>query len=747
MSTASEHHALTQIAPRSPILGVPFDPHAAQGLDEYSSDLKGYLRTFYDSRWLIGGITLVITLAAMLYALTAKPVFEANLIIHVEEESSNASKNILSEASSLFEMKKTAIAEIELLRSRMVVSRALDNLQSYIDVQPKYFPIVGRWFANRNGNGPSNPGLFGYGGYVWGGEKVEVSLLEVPTAWEQREFTLITLDNKRFRFLGGDQSPIFEGKVGLRYRVPTPEGSIELKVEHVSAKPGAHFILKRMSRSSMTEAVQSALVITEQGKQSGIIEVKLQGANARLTYGVLSEIGREYMRQNLSRKTEEAEKSLAFLNRQLPVVKQQLEQAEDRYNEFRNLNGTVDLREEARLSLAQASAAQARRTDLMQRKTELLARFTENHPVVAAINRQRKEVDDDLAAIRTRIKNMPMLEQNESRLTRDIKVNTELYTSLLNTAQQLRLTSIGRVSNVRMVDAPVFPENPIKPKRALIVALAAVTGLFLGTIVAFTRKAIIGGIDDPQKIEHMLQARAVYATIPHSSNQDNLTRKKKKGYSALPLLATIMPEDTAVESLRSFRAALQFLMPHFRNNIVMFAGPTGGVGNSFIIANFAAVMAASGKRVLLVDTDLRNGQLYHHFGVGRKCGLSELILGKATVGEVIHYRVIDNLDFIGTGELPAHGSDLLLHPNFGNFLRQTSAHYDLVLLDSPPVLASAEALVIGAYAGSVFMIARSGRTNEREIDESIKRLHHTGVSLQGVLLNDMAPRLAESPRL
>jgi len=742
MTTPGEPHPLTPVVRTPPIVSVPFDPRAVGGAaEEPVFDLKGYLHTLYDNRWLIGGITAFITLVAVLYALVAMPVFEANLMIHVEEESPNASKNILSEASSLFETKKAAIAEMELLRSRMVVSRAVDNLQLYIEVQPKYFPIAGFWFANQNGNTLSEPGLFGYGGYVWGAEKAEVSVFEVPEAWLGREFTLTALGNNRYRFSGGGQRIVFDGNVGLRYRVPTPDGVIELKVDRMMANAGARFRLRRISRVAMIQAIQTALVITEQGKQSGVIEVKLQGENARRTHTLLSEIGREYMRQNLARKTEEAEKSLAFLNQQLPILKRQLEQAEDRYNQFRNEHGTVDLQEEARMSLAQAAAARARRIDLIQKKTELMARFTEDHPIVAAINRQRKEVEAEIEEVNARIKSLPVLEQDEARLTRDIKVNTDLYTALSNTAQQLRLISVGRVSNVRMVDAPVPPEKPLKPNRPLIVALAVVTGLFLGTLIAFARKAMMGGIDDPQKIERLLHARVVYATIPHSSNQDKLMRKAKGDGSALPLLARIIPEDAAVESLRSFRAALQFAMPHFRNNIVMFAGPTHGLGKSFVSANFAAVMAASGKRVLLIDADMRNGQLHRYFSVKRERGLSDAILGKKRVDEVIRHDVVENLDFVPTGELPPNRSEFLLHLNFGSLLEQVSTHYDLVLIDPPPLLAVADALIIGAHAGAVFIVARSGRTNESEINESIKRLNHAGISPQGVLFNDMAPRL------
>lgn len=741
MSAPADAHSLTQVAQHLPRLSVPFDPRQDGAPDDGGPDLKGYLHTLHDNRWLIGGITAAITLVALLYALLAKPVYEADLMIHVEEESPNASKNILSEASSLFETKKAAIAEMELLRSRMVVSRAVDNLQLYIQVEPIYFPVAGQWFANRSGDALSTPGLFGQGGWVWGGERADVSVFDVPDGWLNREFLVTALRDNRYRFSGGGKQLVFDGTVGQRYRVPTPEGLVEIKVDRLYARPGAQFRLKRMSRLGTVQAIQTALVITEQGKQSGIIEVKLQGDNAKRINNLLTEVGREYMRQNLARKTEEAEKSLSFLNQQLPILKRQLEQSEDRYNQFRNAHATVDLREEARMSLEQAAAARARRIELMQKKAELLARFTEDHPVMAALNRQRREVEQEIEQINARIKSLPVLEQDEARLTRDIKVNTDLYTALSNTAQQLRLISVGRVSNVRMIDAPIAPEKPIKPNRPLIVALAIITGVLLGTLIAFARKALRGGIDAPDKIERLLRARVVYASIPHSSHQARLNRKLRRDTGALPLLAQLMPEDPAIESLRGFRAALQFSMPHLKNNIVMLAGPTRALGKSFIAANFAAVMAASGKRVLLVDADLRHGHLHRYFCVGRERGLSRCIAGALSVEEIIHHDVLDKLDFIPTGELPANRAEFLLHLNFGSLLQTVSAQYDLVLLDAPPLLAVADALMIGAHAGAVFILARAGVTTESQINESIKRLNHAGMAPQGVLFNDMALRL------
>ena len=742
MDNLNPQHPVANVLYHPPTLNMQWDPRAPDiGADEGAVNLKTWFHTLYDSRWLIGMVTLVVTLLAVVYALVAKPVYEANLMIHVEEESPNASKNILSEASSLFETKKAAIAEMELLRSRMVISRAVDNLQLYVEVDPAYFPIGGSWIANQAHGDLSEPGIFGWGGYVWGGEKMEVGTFNVPEGLQNREFTVVALANQRYRFGGGGGAPAFEGAVGERYMVPSADGSVELKVDQMLAKPGARFRLRRMSRLGTIERIQNAMVISEQGKQSGVIEVKMQGESSKRINRLLSAIGREYMRQNLARKTEEAEKSLAFLNQQLPILKRQLEQSEEKYNQFRNNHGTIDLHEEARMSLQQAAAARTRRLELIQKKTELMSRFTEDHPIVQGVNGQRKQVDTEIDDVARRIRTLPVLEQEETRLTREIKVNTDLYTALSNTAQQLRLISVGRVSNVRLIDAPMAPERPVRPNRPVIIVLSMMIGLFLGVVLALVRKAMKGGIDEPGKIERLLRARVVYATIPHSANQDKLARKTRADGAMLPLLAQVMPEDPAIESLRSFRAAMQFSMPHFKSNIVMLAGPTRNLGKSFVSANFAAVMAASGKRVLLIDADLRNGHLHRYFGVSREQGLSQAISGAMPVDQAIHRGVLENLDFIPTGALPPNRSEFLLHLNFGGMLEAVAANYDLVLLDPPPILAVADALIIGAHAGAVFILTRAGVTTESEINESIKRLNHAGISPQGVLFNDMVLRL------
>jgi tyrosine-protein kinase Etk/Wzc len=423
----------------------------------------------------------------------------------------------------------------------------------------------------------------------------------------------------------------------------------------------------------------------------------------------------------------------------MPVLKQQLEQAEARLNQFRNQHGTVDLGEEARLALQRSAAAKLRRADLEQKRAELLNRFTVDHPSVIGINQQLREVNNEIRESNDQIRNLPMVEQDVLRLSREVKVNTDLYTALLNTAQQLRLVTLGKTSSVRLVDTAMVPEKPISPNRPKIIGLGVLLGLFCGVLTAFARKALQGAIDDPSEIEKMLGV-PVHVTIPHSKLQADLFEEVSAKSKRLPLLARSASGDVAIESLRNFRTALQFALEQARNNIVLIAGPTSGMGKTFVSVNLAALLAASGKRVLLIDADFRNGHLHRYFELGRQSGLSDYLGGAVRVEQMINRAVLENLDFIPTGSLPPNPAELLTKPAFASMLVQLSAQYDVVLIDATPILPVADTLIIGAQVGSIYIMARAGVTTPGEIYESISRLALAGLRPNGVIFNDLSLR-------
>jgi tyrosine-protein kinase Etk/Wzc len=701
-------------------------------------NLASYLDLLFDNRWLITTIALVVTMLGTAYAFIATPIYEANILVQVED-SASSSKNLLGDLSSVFDLKTAATAEMEILRSRFVLTRAVNNGMWYISAEPKYFPVFGRWIARHNTR-LSKPGLFGVGGYAWGAERIDVALFNVPASLENEIFVLTATGNNEFSLVLPDGDTEIKGHIGEKISRKTEYGQIELRVDALESQAGAQFKIVRLPMLETVEKLQSALTIAEKGKQSGIIGVSLEGPNPSKTTAMLNEIGREYIRQNVDRKSEEAEKSLAFLDKQLPQMKAGLEQAESRYNALRNSRGTVDLDEEAKSILQQSVLSQTKLLELKQKRDELLTRYQESNPLVVAVELQMRTLSAEIATVNRKIRTMPSIEQDVLRLTRDVKVNTDLYTSLLNSAQQLRLVKASKVGNARLLDVAERPLKPVRPKRAIAIALAVLVGLILGVVCAFVRKNLFGGIDNPHEIEQIL-GLTVSAAVPHSAKQDSLHAIMQGNPNKISVLAHDDPTDAAIESLRSFRTSLQFSMLGAKNNIVLVSGPTPGVGKSFVSVNFAAVLASTGKKILLVDADLRKGYLQKYFGLKRQNGLSELIVGQRSIEDSIHKNVVEKLDFISTGVLPPRPAELLAHENFSAFLSAVAARYDIVIIDTAPVLAVADALVVAPQVGTIFNIARGGITTMGEIEETVKRFKYAGTAVTGIVFNDLKTRI------
>ncbi|MFC5520232.1 polysaccharide biosynthesis tyrosine autokinase [Polaromonas jejuensis] len=697
-------------------------------------NLLELLDVVLDSRWLIAGVTAVALALGVAYALLSTPIYEANTLIQVEDSKAGGMGGMLGDMGSMFDIKSPATAEIEILRSRLVVGQAVANLQLDMEVKPKYLPLVGRWLASR-ATEPSSPGFLGMGGYVSGTEALQVAYLKVPPALEGKRYT-VALTAQGFELRSPEGDSLGKGSLGQPLRFQHEGQSGELLVASALGKPGAEFYLTRFSRLGVTEMLQKDMNIAEQGKQSGVISTSLQGADPARIAKVLNEVGTLYVRQNVERKAAEAEKSINFLDTQLPQLRKELEASENKFNQFRNQNGTFDLGTEAKVILDQGIKLQTSLIELQQKRKELEARFTAQHPSIQTIDAQINSINRELGAMSGKVKTFPNVEQDLLRLTRDVKVNNELYTNLLNSFQQLRLVKEGKVGNVRIVDVAAVPERPVKPQSAQVVALAAVLGLLAGLALAFLRNSLRPGIKDPTDIEQHAGLH-VFATVPHSDAQVRQAKAIKVKTPGTHVLAVIDPQDPVVESLRSLRTALQFAMLEASNNIVLITGPTPGIGKSFTSVNFAAVLGAANKKILLIDADLRKGHLNQYFGQGRERGLSEVVSGSVPLADALRHNVAPNVDFLATGTLPPNPAELLMTPATQALLKQLAGQYDLVIIDTPPVLAASDTAILAPLAGAVFMVARAEVTSLGELQESAKRLSHSGVQTRGVIFNDL----------
>jgi tyrosine-protein kinase Etk/Wzc len=701
-------------------------------LEEDGVDLVEYWDIIVDNRWIVAGITALALVIGIGYAVLARPIYESNLLIQVED-SAGSTKNLFGDAANLFDIKTPAAGEMEILRSRMVIGRAVDATKIYIEARPRYIPIVGSWLARRS-SGLSNPGFLGLTGYVSGKEKISVTQFDVPASMEGTEFRLTAAGNGNFALSHPDLPNDLSGKVGAPLVATTPSGTISLLVSALDAKSGGQFDLVRHSDLAAVESLQARLKLAEKGRQSGVIEATMQSADPRLLTTILNEIGRQYVHQNVERKAAEAEKMLAFLDLQMPQFKKQLDQSEAAYSRYRNEKGTISLDEEAKAVLGQQVDLQSKLMDAKLKRMEMVARFTAAHPAVKTLDEQIASWTREIDRLNARVRTMPAVQENAVRLQRDVMVNNDAYQNLRNNAIQLQLMREGKVGNVRLIDEAAFPEGPVKPKRTLVVAIAAALGLLFGLVVAFTRNAFFRGIRGPQEIEAHT-GLSVYSTIPLSPAQEEFARNAAARRPGVHLLASQVPSDPAVESLRSLRTALQFAMLDAQNNRVLVTGATPGVGKSFVSSNFAVILATAGKRVLLIDADLRKGHLNHYFGVAREQGLSDVIAGSLTTSEAIRREVLPNLDLLTTGVLPPNPAELMMSAAFAHVLEGLSREYDVVLLDTPPVLVAADTVGIAPQAATVLLVARAGVTQIGELQESAKRLSHAGRTASGVLFN------------
>lgn len=674
--------------------------------------LLGYL---IDGRWWIATITALFMVLGVAYALLATPIYKANALLQVEKKTSGTA--LLGEmADVLGGDQPDAAAEIELLTSRMVLGHTVQELRLDTVVTPDFIPLVGRGLSRLMGQPYPKLAVSRF--------EVAPELLGIPmslTLTGEQQFTLEV------------EGQVMEGKVGSLLE----QDGITLLLSDVAANEGQTFTLVKQPVLDVISGLQRAIKASEKGKSTGIISLELEGDDKGRIRAVLDNISKNYLQQNVLRKTEEAQKSLDFLNSHLPQVKEELNRSEEQLNAYRQQNDSVDLSLEAKAALDTMVELEKQLNELTFREAELQQLYTRQHPAYIALMDKRQTLINTKNEISKSIKRLPKTQQEILRLTRDVQVGQEIFVQLLNKQQELNIMKAGTIGNVRIIDEAAVETRAVKPKKPLIVVLATLLGGMLSIGLILVRAAFHRGVEGPEQLEEI--GLSVYATVPLSLEQTKLEqlREKKRPTPNLAdrLLAARNPADLAVESLRSLRTSLHFAMMEAKNNIVMISGPGPLLGKSFISTNFAAVLAMNDKRVLVIDADMRKGYMHKTLGGKQTAGLSAYLAGQSTMEEVVIQTELQGLDYIGRGAVPPNPAELLMHPRLEALLKWASENYDYVLVDTPPILAVTDPAIVGQHAGTSLLIARFDKTAVKEMEVAVRRFEQNGVNIKGVLLN------------
>jgi len=644
--------------------------------------------------------------------------------LQVEEKSQGISG--LAELSDILQEDSPVTAEFEILRSRMVLGNVVSNLKLDIVSKPKHFPIAGLFLSQNL-------------------ERIKVENFEIPGYLQNEPFKLVAGENNDFTLFTPGETIQQKAEIGKPISVSLSDGNfIRLFVSELNGKPGANFEIIKKDRLTAINNLKQNLKIVEQGERSGVLRIILQGDSRVKVTTILNEIANIYLRQSVERKSAEAEKTLVFLEKQLPLLKDKMENAEAALNSYRLQKGSVDLSMETQSTLEKIVSVDALLTQLRSDREVLIRQFTPEHPRIASIDAQILNLNKEIRKVDSKIKGLPGTQQEILRLTRDLEVSSSLYTSLMNSAQELKIVKAGAVGNVRIVDYAMTPDLPVKPNKGFVLSLVSVLGVVLGIGISLIRKNMHGAIDDPDIIENKL-GLPVYASIPYSRKQKKLdysiqhTKTKNNLQKSLKMriLASVDTDDLAIESLRSLRTSIYLTNQDTKNNMLLMSSPAPEAGKSFLCINLAAILADTGKRTLLIDADLRKGRIHEILGIQRSMGLTDLIAGDLDFKETIHKTDINNLFVLTVGSKVINPSELLMQNKFENILEKLSPNFDQIIIDSAPVLAVTDATIIGRLAGLTLLVVKDSQCSLREIEEAVKHLKHANVNLRGVVYNGM----------
>ncbi|MDN8285906.1 polysaccharide biosynthesis tyrosine autokinase [Acinetobacter baumannii] len=697
---------------------------------EDTIDLKELFFSLIAQWKLIALCVILSVVCALLYLRVTPDTYSVDALVQVED-SKGASAALLGDLSQMIEQKSPAQAEIEILKSRLVLGSVIKDLHLNIQVSSTENTLTHRLLSDTDYKTEyTTKSVI----FKDGLKSFDIRQFEIPTYYLDKNL-LLDFDKQSLRLTNPDtEEVILTVPLNQVNQVTGPHGVWKVAI-FTKDQFDATYNIKSLSLPIAVNAISANYAVAERGKLTGVLGLSYQGQDKEHITKVLNAILATYSAQNIERRSAESAQTLKFLDEQLPDLKKQLDDAERQFNKFRQQYNTVDVTKESELYLTQSITLETKKAELEQKQAEMAAKYTAEHPAMREINGQLTAINKQIGELNSTLKQLPDVQRQYLQLYREVEVKTQLYTALLNSYQQLRIAKAGEIGNVRIVDTAVEPVEPIKPKKLLVLILSVFVGGFLGALIALLRNMLRTGIKDSGQIENELDL-PVYATVPRSPIQESRIKilKKKK---SIPILAVKNSDDIAIESLRSIRTAIHFALANAKNNIIMIAGPSPEVGKSFISTNLATIFAQGDKRVLLIDADMRRGYMHKYFDVDVKPGLSELLSGQVDLQKVLHKTQVANLDVITRGKSPTNPSEILSSNQFKELLEQLQSQYDHIIIDTPPVLAVTDGIIISQYTGVNLIVARYAKSQMKELELTVNRFEQAGVKVNGFILNDI----------
>lgn len=701
------------------------DKYGAATPHDNEIDLIQLLAEMFDHRVMIACITLLFTVCAGIYAYSITPIYQADALVQIEAKQDNSLLKSLSQFGT--DLSPDVAPELLLLKSRMILGETVDKLGLTYSVKRRVLPVIGPLLERGHKAG-----------------ELTIGALTIPPLEDKPQELLLTVKEQGRYHLEGKTLEA-DGVVG---NMLVKDG-VTLLVTSLSAAPGTQFSLKTVTKLEAINALQRRLIVSESAKQSGMIALTLTGEEPDKIAAVLNTIAENYLSQNIARQEAKDTRSLTFLQDQLPKISRELDQAEARLNAYREQRDSVDLSLEAKTVLDQVVNVENQLNELTFREAEVSQLFKKDHPTYRALREKKQTLEQERTRLNNRVSAMPSTQQEILRLSRDVESGRTIYLQLLTRQQELNISRSSAIGNVRIIDPAVTQPVPVKPRKVIIIMLGMLVGLMLSAGTVLVRSAFKRGITSSEPLE--AQGMPLLATLPRSVwlwKKTHLRRRTlfashwKHRTSNIPFLPVDRPADMFVEAVRGLRTSLHFTMMDAANRVVVISGPSQDCGKTLVSTSLASIAAQAGQRVLFIDADMRKGYVHNIFKLNNHHGLSSVLGGSVEWQDAIQRFEKGGFDVLTCGPQPSHPVELLMKERFQTVMTRIDKEYDIVIVDTPPVLAVTDALLVARAAATTLLVARFGKTSIKEIENCLKRLQQMGVQVEGAILNDIVKSAA-----
>ena len=721
--------------------------------DEPQISLKDYYRILYRGRWIILVSFLVVMVATIYFTFTAVKIYEANVKIIVE--SKGTMERALFDMTSFGNQTTLISNQVEILQSRYLA----ENVVRYLEASPARDSIM---IFQPNDDGE----LLSFrvqAGWIMGNlavnPKKDTDVIEIVFS-ANSPFEAKTICNaiaERYLELNSDYNKSEFTTLRKFLEHQREQKGEELRISEEALK-NFRQLKKLVALDESTSELVTRLAEAESKMEAAQVEL-----NATLEAKKSIEAQLEERKKSFSEETATVSSSL-FLGLQEEYARLVAEKlkyetliSQDRVDPS-NFNAEVLAMEEKIKAIQKKLREEANKianssmiSDPLKLSQDLVTKLLEKDTEIKVLTSQLKTLRQIVENYNNQIGILPDNALQLARLERSVKVDQVTYMMINEKLEETRISEAGQKENIRILDYANRPISPVKPKKKLNLLLGLIIGLGLGVGITFLMEYMDNTIKLPNELEKL--GYSVLATIPIISTDE--VEKKIKEKELLPLngendidliegrkietrlITHFDPKSPISEAYRTLRTNFQFSRPDskLKSLLVTSSGPKEG--KSTTVANLAITIAQMGHKTVLVDTDLRRPVMHHIFNLKKENGVTDYLVNKTQLNELVKPTIIDNLYLVSSGTLPPNPAELLTSDSMKEMISELKENFDLVLFDSPPVIAVTDAQILSTEVDGTILVVKSEQTNWDMLNRSLSLLKNVKADLLGFVFNSV----------